>query len=415
MSACESLPAGLPLPLDREASVDRHWRGRLQESGSNMSLLLSAANDDSPEDFWRAAVENYTSLDLTKQSDKNLAVWGIAKLVRDIIDEEFMAGLWEFALEEQLAWRVADCVEAQRPKELTENPTWSWTSIHGKILLQDRLRQHERIYRVKDHLNQPLSFKEMDNKARSKNVQNSSGNREEVLANMGRDLQLVEERRNKSNSSSRRNSQTGAATPTQNALISAGRANSDKGMLFEYEQISLRGSKREQSQGKDSAEDLSSGKDEEPKLLNKQLAIQGYIHQGILHAPNATKGWTIRPSVLPDFAEETVIIEAFPDTLENAQAGLSLFVILALTQYPKRYSDMKLPRKISAPDSKSWYEGCGIMLRPSTTDRCYFRTGALIISHLSPKMWQYIQTANNPQTDSASEHGTWEGAKFFII
>ena len=62
------------------------------------------------EDFWKPAVKNYTSCNLTKQSDKRMAGWGIAKLVRDSLEsgEEYSAGMWEHHLEEQLAWTVAD-------------------------------------------------------------------------------------------------------------------------------------------------------------------------------------------------------------------------------------------------------------------------------------------------------------------
>jgi len=412
MSACESLPAGLPLPLDRRASIDRHWRGRLQESGSNLSFMLSAANNDSPEDFWRAAVENYTSLSLTMQSDKRLAVWGIAKLVRDIIDEEYVAGLWEFALEEQLAWRVADCVAAERPRELMENPSWSWTSIKGRILVQDRSQQQERIYRVTNHANQPLSFTAMDKKVQPKLLRNASGDREEELANMYKDLQLAKERRERYNASSHRCSQIGAATSRQNSLVSVGRANSDKGLLFGYEQAALHGSNRELKQAKESVEKFSSRNDEEPKLLMRELAVQGYIHQGFLYALSDTDGWRIRPFGLADYTEEDAIMEAFPDTMENAQPGATLFVILALTEHFSDYRS-RLSQDIPS-DPENWFDGYGIMLCPSMTGQCYLRIGALDIHHLSARMWQYIQTVNKPQTGPGLELVIWEGTKFFI-
>ena len=138
MSACETLPAGLPQPLDSASGPDRHWRGRLQEfEGSDEPL--AGAKDDSIESFWKAAVWKYTSCNLTKGSDKLIAMWGIAKLVRDEIGIEYGNGLWEKNLEDQLAWRVAECTLVVRPSYSTEwalerkIPTWSWASMDGAI------------------------------------------------------------------------------------------------------------------------------------------------------------------------------------------------------------------------------------------------------------------------------------------
>src|SRR6266576_3348812 len=79
MSSCETLPSGLPQALDRAATSDRHWRGRLLESRSLGYVPVAGANDDSIEHFWNSAVRRYTSCDLTKGSDKLIAIWGIAK------------------------------------------------------------------------------------------------------------------------------------------------------------------------------------------------------------------------------------------------------------------------------------------------------------------------------------------------
>jgi hypothetical protein len=128
MSACETIPAGLPLPVDQQSAMDRRWRGRLQET-TRGTRPLSGTNDDSLEDFWRLSVLDYTNLDLTNQSDKRIAIWGIAKRIRDMRNEEYVAGMWEDALEEQLGWKVADCTVTERPDDLAGILTWSWTSI----------------------------------------------------------------------------------------------------------------------------------------------------------------------------------------------------------------------------------------------------------------------------------------------
>jgi hypothetical protein len=159
LSACESLPKGLPLPLDDVASTDRHWRGRLQESSSLAHAPLSGANDDSLEGFWSASVLNYTRCNLTSQSDKSVAIWSIAKLVRDASGDEYGAGLWAKALEEQLSWKVASAKTSIRSVDLQESqPSWSWTSIQGAILLPERVRT-DHCYRVKGHDGSAIAFK----------------------------------------------------------------------------------------------------------------------------------------------------------------------------------------------------------------------------------------------------------------
>jgi hypothetical protein len=159
LSACESLPKGLPLPLDDVASTDRHWRGRLQESSSLAHKPLSGANDDSLEGFWAASVLNYTKCELTSQSDKSKAIWSIAKLVRDASGDEYGAGLWAMALEEQLSWKVASAKESIRSVDLQESqPSWSWTSIQGAILLPERVIANY-CYRVKGHDGNAIAFK----------------------------------------------------------------------------------------------------------------------------------------------------------------------------------------------------------------------------------------------------------------
>jgi hypothetical protein len=158
LSACETLPKGLPLPLDDVASTDRHWRGRLQESSSLAHAPLSGANDDSLEGFWSSAVLNYTKCNLTNQGDKSVAIWSIAKLVRDAWSDEYGAGMWGTGLEEQLSWRVADVSASIRDVYLQwKQPSWSWTSVRGAVSLPERIAA-KRVYRVKGHDGKAISF-----------------------------------------------------------------------------------------------------------------------------------------------------------------------------------------------------------------------------------------------------------------
>ncbi|KAF2741687.1 HET-domain-containing protein [Sporormia fimetaria CBS 119925] len=177
LSACETLPQGLPNALDTISSTDRHWRGRIQISGqAEHDAPLVGANDDSIETFWKNALLNYTSCNLTNQTDKTMAIWSIAKIARDeflkeLCDaygqdlgaeygEEYGGGLWTRALEEQLAWRMKNPgVEGARIPDLQiKNPSWSWASVKGPVLAHDRLCP-ERMYTVTKHDGEsPIEF-----------------------------------------------------------------------------------------------------------------------------------------------------------------------------------------------------------------------------------------------------------------
>jgi hypothetical protein len=171
ISACETLPEGLPFSLDRFAATDRHWRGRLQETTASSQEVTAATgtNDDSMENFWKNALLKYTQCELTKQEDKAIAIWSIAKLVRDQLArirqsqnldgpvDEYGGGLWSIALHEQLAWRARDVHVGARLEDLQADfPSWSWTSVKGAICAQSRL--DERDYYVEQHAGGVVRF-----------------------------------------------------------------------------------------------------------------------------------------------------------------------------------------------------------------------------------------------------------------
>jgi hypothetical protein len=159
MSACETLPNGLPHDLDRYASTDRHWRGRLRATSVAPQEMLGGPNDDSMESFWITSLSNYTACQLTNQSDKTVAVWSIAKVLRDILDENYGGGLWERALEEQLAWRVKDIGTEARIDELQLlHPSWSWASVRAAVIPQERISV-PRCYLATNHRGKSIRFR----------------------------------------------------------------------------------------------------------------------------------------------------------------------------------------------------------------------------------------------------------------
>ena len=76
-------------------------------------------------------MRSYTACELAKGRDKLIAIWGIAKLVQDALDEAYGARVWERNLEEQLAWKAVECEVDGRPEEQSHVPSWSWASVRG--------------------------------------------------------------------------------------------------------------------------------------------------------------------------------------------------------------------------------------------------------------------------------------------
>ena len=91
-------------------------------------------------DIWYDMVADYSSRALSVDSDKLLAVAGLASLMGDHYGLTYIMGLWKEDLQVGLCWWVTsrnDTFRKDGPRSITENfpdylaPTWSWASAHG--------------------------------------------------------------------------------------------------------------------------------------------------------------------------------------------------------------------------------------------------------------------------------------------
>ena len=84
-----------------------------------------------PIDVWRSAARVYSQANLTKETDKLIAISGIAKKLQDQLGGHYVAGMWIQKLEEQLIWWNPDA-RKRRPLRYRA-PSWSWLSLDEKI------------------------------------------------------------------------------------------------------------------------------------------------------------------------------------------------------------------------------------------------------------------------------------------
>src|SRR5215469_11151209 len=373
-SSCEALPSGLPQPLDGVAGLDRHWRGRLQLSESLRQRPLAGVVDDSLETFWKSAVRKYTSCDLTKGSDKLTAMWGIAKLVRDALEEEYGAGLWEKNLDEQLAWRVAKCSLDERPIELRDNPSWSWASLRGTIEVQDRLPEERRQHVVKDHDGKPISFQLMRKKQPTPEGKPST-TWKEVIATMGRSLEQVEDKHKPGPNKSER-------------------------------QESERNTVADQTQSTSRTNNM---RDRQPEFQDKSIAIQTHIGHARLWHDKLKRKWRLKMPSADGMVLDDAIFEVFPD-IKPKLGGMDdidcLFIVLASSQVRQHIE--------TAAEDEVRYSGVGITLEPTGKKYHFYRTGALHFRDISVDAWQCLQLSYRRESDSQDQWDEMKGLKFWL-
>ena len=135
--ACETYPLGLP---HFPAGPHYLFKGLDPETDGHR-LRKASNNEPDPElnayHLWVKIVQAYTSSDLSKPEDKLIAISGIAKRFRSMLNDTYLAGLWSRLLPTQLLWFVRDAKQAngfpaKRPP-FYRAPSWSWASVDGEV------------------------------------------------------------------------------------------------------------------------------------------------------------------------------------------------------------------------------------------------------------------------------------------
>ncbi|KAK8859801.1 heterokaryon incompatibility protein-domain-containing protein [Apiospora arundinis] len=130
--AAEIYPNGLPLeifgPRGRIKTLAPNYLLGVQNNGGNLAVY----------EAWARIVQAYTACDLTFPSDKLVAISGIAKMVRSILNDEYVAGMWRLHLDREILWVRSPAFRPDGPGILDSPyraPTWSWAAVDGKVSL----------------------------------------------------------------------------------------------------------------------------------------------------------------------------------------------------------------------------------------------------------------------------------------
>jgi len=138
LDAAECLPHGISKMELRSGNVRE--RARLKslmpnDYGPKPVEVDKLEVSNSVHESWKRVIERYSRTGLTKESDKLIALAGIAELLSREIRGLYVAGMWEKYLASQLLWRVDPIYEngqlsnpSQRPTSYRA-PSFSWAAV----------------------------------------------------------------------------------------------------------------------------------------------------------------------------------------------------------------------------------------------------------------------------------------------
>lgn len=117
-------------------AYDTSFRSGYKATGLELSKARAASESDPLRRLyhihWGTIVSNYVRCLLTKESDRLLAMSGIAKVFQEVNRDVYLAGLWRKTVHADLGWttEASSAVPAHRSTDLRA-PSWSWASIVG--------------------------------------------------------------------------------------------------------------------------------------------------------------------------------------------------------------------------------------------------------------------------------------------
>jgi hypothetical protein len=119
-------------PTKDRRLLDGHFSPHIGEVKRIVGKELFAAEPKPSDWLWYGLLKDYSRCQLTYDSDKLIALSGLAKIVaRTSMPQDYLAGLWRTSLPISLMWFTNSGVRLGE----YHAPTWSWASIDGQITL----------------------------------------------------------------------------------------------------------------------------------------------------------------------------------------------------------------------------------------------------------------------------------------
>lgn len=146
LNACETFPGGLP-KLCVDSSTDskisnlisrsRMMTPTLSASSSRTQIESERTHEFIKRSAWCKVVTQYMRAALTMERDKVVAMSAIARRFAEVLNDRYLAGIWESHLTTWLLWSVCDTKQTNglssvRPK-VYRAPSWSFFSIDAEI------------------------------------------------------------------------------------------------------------------------------------------------------------------------------------------------------------------------------------------------------------------------------------------
>jgi hypothetical protein len=139
LEASESFPNGVPdlLKIYFKTSPDRSSIRLLDPVTFNHEGIAISGLLHRP---WQRLVSEYNSRDLTRYTDKLVAISGIARLFKHHLKEKYVAGLWDSPdLITQLTWYIAltERMQSSIKSHIYQAPSWSWAAVNATVTFVD--------------------------------------------------------------------------------------------------------------------------------------------------------------------------------------------------------------------------------------------------------------------------------------
>ncbi|KAI4864850.1 heterokaryon incompatibility protein-domain-containing protein [Hypoxylon rubiginosum] len=117
------------------ASVVGDQFSRIGRSAAAKETVFTGLSDSDYFNYvdWYNMIEDYTGRDITKDSDRLPALFGLAKALEVQTGDKYLIGIWLNGLLEGLMWCAASTDNLlARPRSYSA-PSWAWVSVKGQV------------------------------------------------------------------------------------------------------------------------------------------------------------------------------------------------------------------------------------------------------------------------------------------